>query len=414
MRGAAKLFILTLVGSALVACVGPRWRASAALIDSDRLVADAFSEPAPHVAGPIAPEVPPPTGLRPCCALGMDQRVRYGGVPLYGYAISTVTGPELFGAHEYDNGTMSLQSNGNLFGLERNGIVYTCRGGFIDTAHVRDNADMTFFLASRLLSGWPKPTTVSFETDDAWVEVSVAWPEVLRAVDDPYVVVADVAGWLGYQQGLWHEIAQWWGYESVAGYAEAVSAFSSEDFYSNALGVKLGALAVRHRLFRSREDYNAGIDALLQSSMRLLQAQSKDVSRQAMAAVDKRWWDSGFELPDNRAVPKRSFAVQSPLVPWTLDDVPNAPVGLCQGAAKRSLSWPSQVSTPMKDDTDPRAAELAIASFAHIEWHPKAWSSARFPFVAQSQKATSDDLGRLVRATREDMLMSLSADAFSP
>ena len=58
------------------------------------------------------------------------------------YASSTVgttyVDPENLGRHGYRNG-----------GGEKNGIVYTCRGGHIDIAHLRKAADWTAFLAEK-------------------------------------------------------------------------------------------------------------------------------------------------------------------------------------------------------------------------------------------------------------------------
>lgn len=412
MRGSRSFFALSIWLCCLVVlsgCVGPRWRASALLLDADKLVADAFGE-APLTQGMnplLVPTVPAPTSLRPCCALGMDQRVRYGGVPLYGYAVSTVTDVASFGPHEYDNGSFTIDSNGHMFGLEHNGIVYTCRGGFVDTAHVRDNADMTFFLATRLLAAWPGPVEVKFETADAWTTVLVTLPPDLATASDPFLVAAQVAEWLGYQQGLWHEIAQWWGYESVGGYSEEVSAFSEEDFYSNALGVRLGGLAVRHRLFRSREDYNAGIDALLAASMRLLGSVSLAAARDAMKVVDNGWWSSGFDLPDNRAVPRRSFQVTTPMTPWLLRDaelqtLPATISPECRDAAPHPMTWPERIGA------------IEIGSFAEIQWSPKNWVKPHFPFVSADKLVRAKDLPYLVGKTREDMSLHFAADFAGP
>ena len=48
---------------------------------------------------------------------------------------------------------MSIAVDGKVdpaFDREHNGLVYTCRGGFIDTAHVRDYADWAIFLVAQI------------------------------------------------------------------------------------------------------------------------------------------------------------------------------------------------------------------------------------------------------------------------
>jgi len=49
---------------------------------------------------------------------------------------------------------------------ERNGLVFTCRGGFIDTAHVRDDADWTIYFGSRFFEKLASGTAID-PTDEA-------------------------------------------------------------------------------------------------------------------------------------------------------------------------------------------------------------------------------------------------------
>ena len=44
--------------------------------------------------------------------------------------------PERLGRHVYDAGFLGRGAGQEVVALERNGLIYTCRGGFIDTAHV--------------------------------------------------------------------------------------------------------------------------------------------------------------------------------------------------------------------------------------------------------------------------------------
>ncbi|EKC4035931.1 DUF4056 domain-containing protein, partial [Escherichia coli] len=59
------------------------------------------------------------------------------------------------------------------------------------------------------------------------------------SVRDRYVLAAEISARLAYQLAVWHEIAQWYGFESVPGYPETVSAFSPEDLWSNLLGARV-------------------------------------------------------------------------------------------------------------------------------------------------------------------------------
>lgn len=107
--------------------------------------------PAASEAWPTMPPQPLPKGLRPCCAFGYDLHAELLGLPVPFYQLNNVVTVDSLGHHQYNDHLYSGVAN--LIGLsgENNGIVYTLRGGFIDTAHVRDTADMTVYIFSQLL-----------------------------------------------------------------------------------------------------------------------------------------------------------------------------------------------------------------------------------------------------------------------
>ncbi len=107
--------------------------------------------PAASEARPTMPPQPLPKGLRPCCAFGYDLHAELLGLPVPFYQLNNVVTVDSLGHHQYNDHLYSGVAN--LIGLsgENNGIVYTLRGGFIDTAHVRDTADMTVYIFSQLL-----------------------------------------------------------------------------------------------------------------------------------------------------------------------------------------------------------------------------------------------------------------------
>ncbi|TOM58444.1 hypothetical protein CGH73_26665, partial [Vibrio parahaemolyticus] len=59
-----------------------------------------------------------------------------------------------------------------------------------------------------------------------------------------YTLSAYLAAKLAFQLAVWHEIAQWYGYQSVPGFSEGISAFSPEDLYSNLLGARLAMTVI--------------------------------------------------------------------------------------------------------------------------------------------------------------------------
>lgn len=71
-----------------------------------------------------------------------------------------------------------------------------------------------------------------------------------------YQLAAWLAGHLAFEIAQWHEIAQWYGFQSVPGFSEEISAFSPEDLYSNLLGARLAINVILSGHGGSLEDYN--------------------------------------------------------------------------------------------------------------------------------------------------------------
>ena len=125
------------------------WKSKAAV--DPRLVARAMNDPVDlptqRVNPASLPVIKPPVSIRPCCAFGMDLTAKLGEVPVPGYKNGNVLSADEVGPHTYDSGLTGVAEN--------NGLVYTCRGGFIDTAHIRDNGDRTLYLAMEIARQLP-------------------------------------------------------------------------------------------------------------------------------------------------------------------------------------------------------------------------------------------------------------------
>jgi hypothetical protein len=183
------------------------------------------------------PDIPVRKHLRPCCAFGYELRARLAFLPILGYRLENLKTIDEIGPHHYDSGVVTVGSDGGLVSDERNGLVFTCRGGFIDTAHVRDYADWTIYFASKLFEQLPYGTTIELpnEAGKRRVVLERIDPEFLRG-HDPVSLTMAIAQWLAFQLSIWHEIATWYGWAAIPGYPEKLSAFSPEDLYSNVLG----------------------------------------------------------------------------------------------------------------------------------------------------------------------------------
>jgi hypothetical protein len=185
---------------------------------------------------------------------------------------------------------------------EHNGIVYTCRGGHIDTAHVRIAADYVWYLYQltnqALVTGNPQikfkmniePSryTATFRYPAWWHSLT---PEKRAAISDE--IAFELAQYFSYTLSCWHEVLTWYGYKSVGIFPEYPSAFSWEDNFSNIVGVKVGAAAVRDK----KHDFDTALTLAIADELEMLGAESSQVSKYAAEKM-KHIWYSGEVLVD--------------------------------------------------------------------------------------------------------------------
>jgi hypothetical protein len=288
------------------------------------------------------PVIPYPRALRPCCAFGADLTVEIGRVPVPGVAIGNLVGPGDVGNHRYDNGYLSFERGDprGIVDVEHNGLVYTCRGGFIDLAHVRDNADNTLALTAAIARGLRGGVTLEVPPQGAGLRVRVRpLPRQAIAKYRTVPLASALAEWLAYQLSIWHEIATFYGFAAVESWPEKLSSFSPEDLYSNQLGARIAAGIVRAKGARSSLEYDLSMDAWLERTLERLDAVPLADSQAAMRALDGAWWDSRKRIPDWTLVTRRHFDVGPYLEPWVLEEAspgangPVEPLAACRDAA---------------------------------------------------------------------------------
>ncbi|HBR1715119.1 TPA: DUF4056 domain-containing protein [Klebsiella pneumoniae] len=267
-----------------------------------------------HTA-PTLGELPPPESLRPCCAFGYDLHVRAAGIPIPMYQIGNVLTLGTLGKHHYNDSAFGAVKN--LLGLseEQNGLIYTRRGGFIDIAHVRDTADNTFYLFNRIAPtlGQAGRIFYSEELGVRRVQLNAFTPPA--GVRQRYQLAAWLAGHLAFEIAQWHEIAQWYGFQSVPGFSEEISAFSPEDLYSNLLGARLAINVILSGHGGSLEDYNQAMDAALKQVLTRLLVATRGETEAMFQQIDGDWWNSHRRVPDKFLVLKRNYDLQENRLP---------------------------------------------------------------------------------------------------
>jgi hypothetical protein len=249
----------------------------------------------------------PPRIIRTCCAFGTDLSVSI--IP--GYKYTMLSSPELLGPHHY---------LGNK--LENNGLIYTRRGGFLDFGHLRDYIDWTAYLYN--LEKKSQQTgeihiNLGFEAGDKSLVIKVPASE---KEDD----LINLAGRIAYDLSIWHEITSWFGATAVPLVSEKFSSFTVEDIYSNLLGSKIAAKAIKSEL-----PYEQAVTEIIRQTLVELEAVStKEESYQAMEAVRDLWWTRKKHLPNNKVTLQRQLGVFYSVSPCIVP------------------GWSSKVNTPYK------------------------------------------------------------------
>jgi Protein of unknown function (DUF4056) len=278
-----------------------------------------------HVARAVG-RVPPhewdfetPHRLRPCCAFGSGLTVRVGYLPIAGLRLDNVVEADELGHHKYNSGLVSLKNEpSNAFiSPEKNGLVYTCRGGFIDTAHVRDYADWMAYLVVRIRDLMDEGGTIVLPNEGGYryVHVGAIKSSFVDRVG-PQELAIHLAQWTAIHLAIWHETATWYGWSSWGAFPETASAFSPEDLYSNLVGILLASELIRAGLASYEAQYDAAMDVAMPEVLRRLGAAPAAVTHAAIHAVDGRWWDSHRPLPDKEVLLRRNFDIGPHIRPW--------------------------------------------------------------------------------------------------
>ncbi len=344
----------------------------------------------------LIPQVPIPERLRPCCAFGTDLRVKVGAVPVPGFRIGNLMGLDEIGPHTYDSGAFTRSSYRGRLGKSRtesNGLIYSCRGGFIDSAHVRDYADWTVYLAAEIARN--AYTGVTIVLPDEGGERRIIIQPIDEGLIDRYGlnrVVTQLAHWLGFQLSIWHEIATWYGWSWVKTFPETASAFSPEDLYSNILGVRIGYALIRRSVADTEHVYNESFNAWFEMAMRHLVPVPRDVGVDAMKAVDQHWWDSSRRLPEKELTLRRHLGIGSKVEPWLVP------------ASKA----PDSLRALCGDDPQPVAIRnpASVGGFQFRNWGTLLVDvddglAVQFPFSQLGRRISQEDFPAIVKAIRK-------------
>jgi len=217
---------------------------------------------------------------RPCCSFGLD----YLGEKFH---ISGVTDPKQLGPHHFAR-----------FGKMKDtvGMVYTCRAGFVDVSHLRDNADWSAHVYFNLKKWLGSGKEILARNEGGFKKRAVYFPKLtpedlsLLTEDD----LALIATSIGFNMALLHEIPTSFNFPvsvpSAVFTNEKSSAFSVEDAYSNLLGNIIGTQAARSSL-----PYNQAMTEIINSTITELGSQAKPQTLETYDISKNDWWVAGLQ-----------------------------------------------------------------------------------------------------------------------
>jgi hypothetical protein len=410
----AHALVFLSAGGILSACVtAPRWQAQQRV--TPELVAQTLDEPgAVHadLRPEDIPQLPVRVALRPCCAFGTDLHASLGPVPVPFFSIENITSVDKLGPHKYDSGAFSVQgsSTKNAFSSEKNGLIYTCRGGFIDTAHVRDYADWTLFWGATIVRSSVTGATIELPPEGGKRRVIIRPlpPELIERYGLRRIAIG-LAQWMAFQLSVWHEIATAYGWASIDLYPEYVSAFSPEDLYSNLLGIKIGGgLLMQSESAVSDSIYDQNMDLWLQTTLRYLQPVSAAAGKAATHLVDGVWWDPKARLPDPRLVLRRNLDAGNEIKPWQISRAYSSP---------QMTAWVDKECGGSEHPVILRRRNAAhgvqFASLLTLEVQVDVPDPFPFPRPG-SQHITQEDFPTIIQSVRENFVHVLGPQADRP
>lgn len=235
--------------------------------------------------------------------------------------------PNALGRHHYDNPAG-----------EKLGMVYTCRGGFIDIGHVREAADRTAYLSAvtfrNLMLGRRQFTYRVIEP--ARYRVTLIYPEAWEdsAMEDRQAVAREISVLLGQYFArtslVWHEIVTWYGFSSTGIFSENISAFSWEDMYSDLLGTRLAVRALQDET----QGYDPAMTRLIDEVIHELEVQPANIARKAANAIYGKWYSGGWYFFVEML--ERNFdagLTSGQITPWLVE-------GICPQAQPHPLPVP--------------------------------------------------------------------------
>jgi hypothetical protein len=218
--------------------------------------------------------------------------------------------------------------------FETNGIVYTYDGGHIDIAHVRANADDMKYLTGKIYDCFVKQKKtlffgLAFEQSFHIVEFTYPekWSKLTKKKREKAAreLALEAGAFVTFNATLWHELMSWFGVRFAIIDPQFNSAFSWEDVYSNMLGVKIAADALRD----TEHSYNKAVTIGINKELKRLRVVNRKTAIELTESMRGKWF-KGNRVPDmlrrNLDIGFDDGFISPVLIPGAGEDVKAQPI----------------------------------------------------------------------------------------
>lgn len=172
---------------------------------------------------------------------------------------------------------------------EDRGLIYTCRGGFIDIAHLRTGSDYTAYFVHKI--------KLAISSGDPILKLKAQGPSTIEAtlqsLDMNEDEIIETAQYMAHYILTWHEFTTWYGWSALkVKNAEKMSGFSYEDIYSHLIGIEVAGKALKNKVLSYNEAMTIELDKLLNQKTgelgRVSKKQTKIITKSVKGDFYKR------------------------------------------------------------------------------------------------------------------------------
>ncbi len=244
-------------------------------------------------------------------------RPRIGSLPFPSIvSLYAEADPAELGGHVYRSG---VPFEG--MGEEGRGILYTCRAGFVDIAHVRNTVDNAAHIYARVLYAVEHGgSCVRFRLAEPSVyRVEVSYPEAwyrLGAEERAALareVAIRAATIAAHRSMAWHELLTWYGWKSTGIISEEGSAFTYEDPVSHSVGEIVAERALMAAPGMDAGAFGEAVTVAMEEVLAELGAVDVETGRAVVESVKGEWWSS-FSAEEHHVAGAGSLRVEPRLV----------------------------------------------------------------------------------------------------